>query len=482
MKIPGFMRRFLPKSAFAKSVSILVGSTAIGQTITVLASPLLTRIYSPEDFGTLAVFASFLGVVAVVASLRYELALPLPEEDETAANVLALSLSIVVANTLLVGFLVWLFGDKLVKIVNAPRLHSFLWLVPLGIMGAGFYQVLSFWAVRKKAFNHIAQTKLNQSIGQILTQLSLGVTVSGPVGLLLGQVIGQAMGSTTLAVLAWRNDEQSFKAVNPSDMLRVASRYKDFPLFSSWSTLFNALSLQIPVVLLSYLFGPTVTGLYSLGYRVLQTPMSLIGQSIGQVFFSSAAEANRSGSISVVTRVIFHRLVQVGLPVILLIGVAAPELFSFVFGSEWQVAGVYAQWFVPWLLLVFISSPLSTLPSVLEKQQLEMAFQATLLLSRIVSLLIGAALGNVFWAIALFALVSALCWFAFMLCNMRMSGNGAGLVLGIIVKELVLAIPMILPVVIAKALFSSTILVIIVVVLSGMIIVYRVLKLLPGRE
>ena len=150
MKVPEFVKRFLPESAFAKNVSVLVGGTALGQVITVLASPLLTRIYTPDDFGTLAVFASFLSIAAVIASLRYELAIPLPEDDKTAANVLALSLSIVVGNSLLAGILVWLFGGKVVNVINAPQLRPYLWLLPLGIFGVGTYQVLNYWAIRKK--------------------------------------------------------------------------------------------------------------------------------------------------------------------------------------------------------------------------------------------------------------------------------------------------------------------------------------------
>ncbi len=165
----------------------------------------------------------------------------------------------------------------------------------------------------------------------------------------------------------------------------------------------------------------------------------------------------------------------------MLIGIAAPELFAFIFGSEWREAGVYAQWLAPWLLLVFISSPLSTLPSVLEKQHFDTSFKAILLFSRVASLFIGAALGNELLAIALFALVSALCWFGFMLWNMRLSGNNVGLVLGIIVKELVLAVLMILPVVIVKVFSSSIIMLIIAVIISAIIIAYRFFNLLAGR-
>ena len=94
------LKKILPKNRFARSVSFLAGGTAAGQAITVLAAPLLTRLYSPEDFGLLAVYTSLLMTIGVIASLRYQLAIPLPKSDEEAAHVVVLSLFIVLGISL----------------------------------------------------------------------------------------------------------------------------------------------------------------------------------------------------------------------------------------------------------------------------------------------------------------------------------------------------------------------------------------------
>lgn len=377
MKIPHALKRFLPKSAFVKNVGMLVGGTAIGQVITVLASPLLTRIYTPEDFGTLAVFASFLGIAAVIASLRYELALPLPEDNETAANLLVLSLLVVVAVALAIGAVAWFFGGDLVETVNASQLGPYLWLLPLGIIGSGAYQVFSFWAVRKKAFKHIAQTKLNQSIGQVITQLALGLTINGPVGLLVGQVVGQATGSTTLITMAWRDDGQSLRAVSISRMGRAASRYRRFALLSSGAACLNALGLQLPVLLLSGLYGPQPTGWFVLAQRVLATPLDLVGRAVAQVYFGELAyliqrSSNSKAFVHLSKKVIKYQLV-LGVILVVPIAILAPWFFPIVFGSNWNVAGLYLQILAPMLVAQFVSNPLGTVLDVLERQDLHLA-------------------------------------------------------------------------------------------------------------
>jgi O-antigen/teichoic acid export membrane protein len=92
-------RALLPQNAFARGVSVLVGGTAGAQLITVLAAPLLTRLYSPEDFGLVAVCASLLALIGVISSRRYELAIPLPDDDVEEANVAMLSLLLVAMTT-----------------------------------------------------------------------------------------------------------------------------------------------------------------------------------------------------------------------------------------------------------------------------------------------------------------------------------------------------------------------------------------------
>jgi hypothetical protein len=130
----------------------------------------------------------------VVASLRYELAIPLPDDDETAANLLVLSLAIVSGMSLLVGLAVRLFGDHVARWINAPALGPYLLFLPLSFLGAGVYQALNYWAVRKHAFSQIVQTKLGQSVGMVLTQIGLGLSGMDPVGLLLGDAVGRGAG------------------------------------------------------------------------------------------------------------------------------------------------------------------------------------------------------------------------------------------------------------------------------------------------
>ena len=388
------IKKLLPKNPFARSVSILAGGTAAGQAVVVLASPLLTRLYSPEDFGLLAVYASLLGIIGVVASLRYQLAIPLPEKDEEAAHVVVLSLLVVLGMTLLTILVVVFFRDPIAQAVNMPVLANYLWLLPLGLLLTGIYDIFNYWAIRIKAFPAIARTKLAQSLSMVGVQL--GGFMLGPLALILGHVSGQAAGNTSLGMLAIRNRWSLFSRVSLKNVILAARRYRRFPIYSTWGGAFNTAGTQLPPLLFAALFSASAAGLYMLAHRVLSLPTALLGNSIADVFLSSAADARRNNTLGELVNKLHSTLAKLAMPPALILFITGPELFSLIFGPEWQKAGEVARWLAPMLYIKFIISPLSRIFTVLEQQALGTLLQGVLFALRVTVLFAVAIMGGNF--------------------------------------------------------------------------------------
>lgn len=413
--------RLLINHSFARGVTVLMGGAAGAQLLLLLAAPLLTRIYDPEDFGLVAVYASLLALFGVVSSLRYELAIPLPDNEGEAANVAVLCLILVMFSTFLTGVLVVLLGSTTAAALGVPTLYGYLWLLPVGVLITGFYSVFNYWAVRAKLFTSIAGTKLRQALTTIVIQLA--AFKLGGIGLLVGQVAGQGVGTMTLGLPALKS--AGFKTVSMSGIKNAAGRYVRFPIFSTWAGFANAAGLQLPPLMFAALFGPAAAGLYMLANRVLLIPMNLIGGAIGQVFFANAPEAYRVGKLGSLVAKLHEKLAHIGLPPALLLMLLGPTLFAFVFGVQWLQAGEFAQWMAPWLYLVFVSSPLNTMFVVVEAQLQGLAFQAILLVSRIMAIGVGAWIGDLALTIKLFAGVSAVCWLGFLFWVAHVADNPA---------------------------------------------------------
>ncbi len=385
--ITNFIIDYLSKRRFVRSVLVLAGGTAFAQALTILISPIITRLYSPQDFGVLAVYVSLLAILGGISSLNYENAIPIADDDESAVNVVALSCIILFATGFLIVFFLFFFGDYLIGWTNTPAIKPFLALLPLGILGVGLYQILSNWAVRKRHFKLIARAKINQSIGKSAIQLGGALIFPGLIWLILGQMIGVAGGTINLFRYFYTNNKNFIKNIKISNLSSTAYRFKRFPLFSNGAFFLNSLNLQLPNLLLAAFYGPRVAGLYMLGQSVLGLPLNLIGNSLAEVFFGEAAHYSKQ-SLEHIKRLFIRvtwSMFLLGLPIVGL-SLLAPLYFPVVFGREWIEAGTYVQIFSVAFLLRFCAVPIGGIYLVLERQDLHVVREAIRTLMIFVSL------------------------------------------------------------------------------------------------
>jgi O-antigen/teichoic acid export membrane protein len=403
-----------------------------------LSSPILTRLYAPNEFGAVAVYAAFLAFISLVASGRFELAIPLPVADGEAANVVALSLSVLLLVVAATGALVLFFGDGLMAITNTPVLAPFLWALPIGVLLGGSNKVLTYWALRKKGFRCIAGTRVQQGGGMAASQVALGFAGWGALGLIVGQIVGYTAGFRRLLQFAVRSGWDSFHEIRPRLVLRAASRFRRFLLFSTWSDMANVGGTQLPLVLFARLFSPTVAGFYLLANQVANAPAVLFAEAIGKALLASGVDARREGTLGDLALDAFRLLMRMGVPPLVVIGAFAPEVFRLIFGTTWVPAGRYLQLILPWLAAVFVFAPLTNLYAVLERQRADFLFQMTLLVTRISGLLVGAALGGPVMAIALYSASACAVYTGFGSWLLRMAGVAPRKIGRVALEELLL--------------------------------------------
>jgi len=363
-----------------------MGSTALSQGFLVLAAPILTRLYSPDDFGRFALVVSLFSVAQTVVSLRYEMAIPLANDEVTAANLLALSL-------ILVWFISGLLGLLVGKILpDFPPSWLFL-----GILGIGHYQALKYFWMRNQQFGFLSMTQMGQALAQVAWQIGWGLSVAGSMGLVGGLVVAQWVG----VFMLWRPHQVKFRGAS---WAMVAYTYRQFPLYTLWASLLNVLGWQLPPWFLWSYFSPEVAGWYALTLRVLAMPSALIGQAVGQVFYPRAAQRLDK---ELVERVASFLLV-LGFSLFAGVFLQGAFLFKVIFGAEWNMAGRYAEWLAPWLMLALASSPLSTLALIRSKQRQALWFTVYETSLRVGALWLGGYLGSPEMTVKLLALAGVI--------------------------------------------------------------------------
>ena len=363
-------RRLFPAGSFGRNVLTLVTGTTIAQIISIAIAPILTRLYSPSDYGMWAIYTSIASMLTVVATGRYEMTIMLPTEDKEAFNLVSLTAGLTLCVSVIVLIVLCFFARRMASLLQASEMWPWLYALPVSIFLAGQYQALNYWANRKNQYRRLALYRVLQALVTSGLSLAFGFARLGVGGLLLAALAGQALGAFLLGTFVWFQEGANRKAVTYANMRRLLVRYRDFPTFSLPSDLVNVGSLQLPVLLLTRFFGAGIAGLFSLTQRILALPVSFMGNSILDVFKQRASsDYSRMGQCrEIYLRTIKHLAVISSVPSLALL-VAGPLLFKTVFGETWTVAGEYAQILAPMYFFKFLSSPLSYLYYIAEKQR-----------------------------------------------------------------------------------------------------------------
>lgn len=403
-------------SAFAANVFKLASGSALAQGITVLALPVLSRLFLPEALGVSALFLSLAGLIGVLACLRYELAIVLPGEDEEAAGLLWVSTGAAMTVSILTALGVWFGGRTFCALLHTPQLLPYLWLLPFAVLINGLFLAFSYWQTRSRGFGRLSLARVSASGLGNGTRLGCGFAgLTGPGSLIAATLLGQGLSAALLGAAIRRDHGAVMRlSLRPRLLLQGMRAHRKFPLLSSWSVLLNTASRQLPAWLLAVFFTPAAVGFFALSRMALSVPMALVGAAIRQVFYQHAASREAGGrDNAAVVREVFRRLAAIGgFPLLLLI-LIGEEAFTVVFGAAWSEAGVYVQVLSIGICAQFVTSPLMSLLSIHQRQGTQLLLDVFLFLSRGAGLALGGLTGNVLLGLGLYTLAGIVYYLLF---------------------------------------------------------------------
>ena len=348
----------LLKNPFIRSLSVLMAGTALTNLIIVLTTPLLTRMYTPEEFGVYSVFLSLLYTGIILVSLRYETAIPLPEDEDEAFHLLVLSIILAIIVSALSYILFYFIPVS--QLLNVPKIEPYMWMLSLSLLGLGIFQAFNSWALRDEQYMMISRTKMTMNSSQIVSQLSLGLFQLGLLGLLIGEVIGRITGALDYFRLIKRTQRVANK-ITAKSLIKVLVGYKSYPIVSSWAALINSLGTQMPIFYLAAHFDAKTAGWFFLAQKILTIPEGLIGFSASQVYLTQAAQTARNSQEhfrqffwDTVKKMIIMSSIIMGL-----VALCAPLAIKIVFGEQWIQAAEFIQILSVLYFMKIIINPIS---------------------------------------------------------------------------------------------------------------------------
>lgn len=369
------------KNEFYKNVATLMSGSIFSQAIPILISPILSRIYSPEDFSILAIYLSLINIFSVVASGRYDLAVMLPEKDEDAINILSLSFLIsVITMIILLPFSI-IFKNQISMTLKNEELAKWLIFIVFSILISSIHQNLIYWNNRHKNFKIVAINRIVQSSSGGFFQIVFGYFLKKVSNgfLILGQFLGQFIAALRLFYKFIKNDRNFLKLISISKMKEMAKRYSDFPKKTTLSSLLNIFSNNGRYLILGFFLDKASLGSLFFALRILMLPVTIIGNNVADVVYQKVAEwKNKSVNKNIIKKNINKIILQLSLFLILptlILLIFGKQLFSFIFGTNYNTAGLYSSILSFSLFFQFVLSPFCKIFYAFEKNTIYLIWE-----------------------------------------------------------------------------------------------------------
>ncbi|MBL7978775.1 MAG: oligosaccharide flippase family protein [Bacteroidetes Order II. Incertae sedis bacterium] len=388
--------------SFGRSVTTLLSGSTFGMAIGFFAQLLLIHFYQDADFGIFATFQALAMLFSVIVSLRFEDAIALPKNIQGATNVMILSILTSLAFCTILQIIFYFFSALISFYFRTPPLQEWLWLVPLTTFLSNTVRVLELYLTRIRSFRQISLSRIIWNLGTSSGQLIGGILRMGTPGLIGGALAGRAFSLINLSLNAFfLNRSLISRAFQPKYLVHALRRYQRFAFFAMPAALLNALPTQLIILGLAYFFDEAIVGVYDRGYRYLVIPAGLIGNAISSVYLAKASEALHRNGLNAVTEFTYRRMLWIMAFPTLAVMLAGPQLYAFVLQNpHWAISGQYAQWIAPWLLFITISSSLTPIFDLLQRQRLDLFFSLSAFVFQVLVLWFFGTLGNPLWAVA----------------------------------------------------------------------------------
>lgn len=381
------LNKYIGDSEYKKNILLMTGGRVVAQLIPILITPVITRIYSPKEFGLFAVFLTIVSFVASVSNGRYCLAILLPKKKINAQRLVLISMFFTSIVSVLFAIVVWIFNEHFFSLFNIQDLDEHLLLFFLTILFIGLHEALYYYFLREKQYKKLAVFAIIQALTSISVRLIFGLTGNTETGLIVSYLSEYFIGTV---LLLFNLDFKFNIQLSRKNFKKLFIRYISFLRYSLFSDSLSVLASSSPNVLLNKGFGSTSAGYFSLSEKVLGSPIWFVTSSVSDVFKQEFSEQNRMGKDSKILFLkTFKTLLIIGLIPFSLIFILSPYVIPPLLGEIWAPVGEYIRIFSIMYYSSFVVNPLKSVAYLIKKQQYMIVFELLRLISIILAFAVG---------------------------------------------------------------------------------------------
>lgn len=377
-----FNKNFIKNDSVYNPFLKLFSGTILSQIFPILITPILTRIYTPAEFGIYSFFMAIIMVLSNITNLRLEIPIIIPKTLIKSNDYFKLSFYINILFSIISFLIILLFGDLIVKSLDVDINFYYMLLIPFLTFIIGVNKSLYYYINRQDKYNKLSLTPVIRSS---ITNISNLVFSFSAYGLLIAQFFGRITTLIFLIINEKLNFNFNFKTLKNDLKVNRVYITTDTP-----AALISSLNSNGIGIFATPIFGSLIGGSFALVNKFIGAPVDLISTSFLDVFKKEANEEYQAKGHSKVTfKKVTKGMISLTIIPFILFFLYSEEVFVIFFGDKWLQAGFYAKILIPMIFLKMLSRPLSFMFYIVNKQHFNLIGQLINFLFLITSVIVG---------------------------------------------------------------------------------------------
>jgi len=401
------LKRLLKESEFTKNIFTLIIGTIVAQAFPIIITPIISRLFTTVQFATWGLYVSIVSVLLSTSAGCYDMAIMQPKKDIEAINLFSLSFILSILINFIIFILILIFHSSIASLLNDKHIEFWLIFIPFNVIVLTLLTIITNWYNRKKIYKIISVNKITKNWSASIFQIGLGSFKFQKIGLVLSQLLGDITATITVGYVFLKQYKKLLiKSFSIVSLIALAKKYREFPYFTLPTVFLNNISSYMLILLISIFFSSNITGSYFFAFRLLSAPMAFIGTAVAQTFYQKFTELireNRSQAKTFIFK-IWGVLFGIALIPLMTLFFFGENIFIFIFGQQWALAGKIAAISAPMILISFASSPTSSSFIVLNIQKYSLFFGIAAFIYRPLAFLIGYWLNDFFLGLEIYVI------------------------------------------------------------------------------
>lgn len=371
----------MKQSKFLNDSLLMIISSALGQIILIITIPIVSRIYSPTEFGEFTLFSNIAMILIPIINARYDL-LIINAKNQHKANVLSqISFIISVIIILIIVPIASIFS------IIYPQYMLTMFFMIITLILVSFTNIFTNYLNRERNYKVLSIINIFRSGSMAIIQIILGVLHFGSLGLIIGFAFSYVAGIG----IGYKIFKNHFYIITDKKEVRDAFfEHKNQLIYSTPSILINSLSFSIVIFFLGILYTNEEVGIYGMAIRILGVPITIISLGLSKIFMQKANDYYvKYGTFRKLLIKFSEALVILSIALYLPFYLLSETVVNLILGSQWLETIAVMQLIIPLFAVRLIVSTVSLSIVVIKKQQIELMLQSSFLIGTIITFYIS---------------------------------------------------------------------------------------------